>query len=64
MSDPLSTVRARAALAGIALHHGRDHMGRDVFLVSRWNMSRTFATLQQVENWLEMVTGSPSRSAQ
>lgn len=51
------TLRARAALAGVALHHGRDLMGREVYVVSRWNMSRTFDALADVAAWLDMVAG-------
>lgn len=57
MSKEFETLRARCALAGVTLHSGRDNLGDAVFVVSRWNVSRTFSTLQQVEIWLEMVTG-------
>ena len=58
MSCPFDTLRAKCALAGITLHSGQDHMGRDVFLVSRWNVSRTFDSLAEVSAWLDHVTGT------
>lgn len=35
-------------------------MGRDVYLVSRWAMSRTFDSLEAVSDWLNQVTGAKS----
>jgi hypothetical protein len=60
MTKQFDNLRARCALAGVTLHSGTDNLGNAVFMVSRWNMSRTFATLEQVKNWLEMVTGVQS----
>lgn len=57
MIKEFETLRARAALAGITLHSGRDTLGKDVFVVSRWAMTRTFASLAEVAAWLDTVTG-------
>lgn len=64
MTKQFDTVRARCALAGITLHSGTDNLGNVVYLVSRWNLSRTFSTLEQVDAWLDCVTGSANRGAQ
>lgn len=60
MTKELDSLRARCALAGITLHSGTDNLGNALFLVSRWNLSRTFSTLDQVEAWLWVVTGKPT----
>jgi hypothetical protein len=58
VTKQFDTLRARAALAGITLHAGKDHMGREVFVASRWAVSRTFDSLSEVAAWLDTVTGA------
>ena len=53
----LATLRARAALAGIALNAIEDDYGSTVFIVSRWAMTRQIDTLEAVADWLDSVTG-------
>lgn len=52
-----ATVQVRAALAGIALTRLADGRSCAVFIVSRWSVTRQFGSLQDVENWLDRVTG-------
>ena len=56
MSQQFETLRAKCALAGVTLHSGTDNLGNVVYLVARWNVSRTFARLEEVEQWLYRVT--------
>ena len=53
----LATLRARAALAGIAMNAIEDDYGSIVFIVSRWAMTRRFETIKDVDDWLDSVTG-------
>lgn len=53
----LETLRARCAFAGVAFHAIEDDRGQPMYAVSRWNLSRTFATVAEVDAWLERVTG-------
>jgi len=59
--DPkrLATLKARCALAGVALIESTDDRDRPVFVVSRWAMCRQLDSLEAVERWLVMVTGKP-----
>jgi len=52
-----ATLQARAALAGVVLHRLEDDRGREVFVVSRWAMTRQLDSLQEVDAWLTRVTG-------
>ena len=53
----LATLRASAALAGIAMNAIEDDYGSIVFIVSRWAMTRQIDTLEAVADWLDSVTG-------
>jgi hypothetical protein len=57
--DPkaLATCQARAALLGATLHALPDDAGRCEFIVSRWALTKSFATLAEVETWLDRVEG-------
>ncbi|MEO8022098.1 hypothetical protein [Polaromonas sp.] len=52
-----ATMQARAALAGVTLQRIEDDRGREVFIVSRWAMTREIATLDDVEAWLARIEG-------
>lgn len=54
----LSTLTARAALCGVTLHATTDDTGRRVFIVSRWALTRQLDTLDDLEAWLDLVTGT------
>jgi hypothetical protein len=56
MTKALCTIRARCALAGIALHVTTDDRGHPMFVASRWALTRTFESLAEVETWLCRVT--------
>lgn len=52
------TLQARAALNGVALHRLKDDRGRELFIVSRWALTRELPDLESVSRWLDMVTGT------
>lgn len=54
----LATLVARAALSGITLHHTSGDFVPNLFLVSKWALTREFTNLDDVQDWLDMVTGS------
>jgi len=51
------TLQARAALAGVVLHRFEDDRGRMAYVVSRWALTRELHSLEEVEQWLDRVTG-------
>ncbi|MDR6535590.1 hypothetical protein [Variovorax soli] len=53
----LATLTATAALAGIILHHTEGDFVPNIFIVSRWALTREFTDLDAVEAWLDLVTG-------
>lgn len=53
----LATLRARAALAGIALNAIEDDYGSTVYIVSRRAMTRQIDSLEAVTELLDLVTG-------
>jgi hypothetical protein len=53
----LSTAIARAALAGVVLHHIEGDFVPHVFLATKWALTREFTDLDAVERWLDLVTG-------
>ena len=60
MNKELETLSARCALAGVALHVTEDDSSQPVYVVSRWNLSRTFSSAQEVGKWLDRVVGVPA----
>lgn len=59
----LATLCARAALAGITLHHIEGDFVPNVFIVSKWALTREFTDLDAVEKWLDLVTGRKAQGA-
>lgn len=53
----LATLTARAALAGVILYHTEGDFVPDIFIVSRWALTREFTDLDAVEAWLDLVMG-------
>lgn len=54
----LTTLRARAAKAGVHLHIFDDEdTGQTVYIVSRWALTRQLESLDAAEKWLDMVMG-------
>lgn len=54
----LEALRTRCALAGVRLHVTTDDRGQPMFVASRWSLSRTFASAQEVGQWLDRVVGA------
>lgn len=52
-----ATLQARAALNSVILHKLEDDRGREVYIVSRWALTREMRTLDEVSTWLDRVTG-------
>lgn len=52
-----ATAQARAALAGVIMYRIEADNGRPAYVVTRWALTRQFEDLQQVNRWLDMVTG-------
>lgn len=52
----LATARARAALAGVAVIESHDDRGHPTFIASRWALTREFASLDELERWLDQTT--------
>jgi hypothetical protein len=52
-----ATLQARAALAGVQLLRSTDDRGREVFVASRWALTAQFASLAEVEAWLQRFGG-------
>ena len=59
----LATLRARCALAGVYLHDFEGDFG-PAYVVTRWHLTRELQTLDQVENWIDMVTGKKAEAGQ
>lgn len=56
----VATLRARAALVGVALHAIDGDRGVPIYVASRWAMTRQFESLSDLESWLDRVTGKRS----
>lgn len=52
-----ATAQARAALMGATLHLIEDDRGDDVFIVTKWALTRELRDLDAVESWLDRVEG-------
>ena len=53
----LATLRARAALVGVALVPSTDDHDRPVYIASRWGLTRQLDSLEEVEVFLKRVGG-------
>lgn len=51
----LETLRARCALLGVVLTEIEDDQGRPLFVATRWSMTRAFASLGEVGQWLDHI---------
>lgn len=52
-----ATLQANAALNGVTLHCIDGDFGRPVYIASRWAMTKQLSTLDDIDSWLQMVTG-------
>ena len=57
-SKRLATAKARACLAGITLHTLEGDDGRPLYVATRWALTRSYTELDEVESWLDFVTGA------
>lgn len=53
----LATLTARAALVGAVLHRIEGDLTPEVFVVSKWAMTRQFTDLEEVERVLDLMAG-------
>lgn len=52
-----ATAQALAALHGVTLYRIDGDFGRPIYCATRWAMTRQLDDMDQVEAWLQMVTG-------
>ena len=52
-----ATLQARAALMGVALSRIQDDRGNEVFIASKWALTKQLATLAEVEQLLVRIGG-------
>lgn len=52
-----STLQAKAALLGVSLIRSEDERGHEVFIVSKWAMTRELSNSTDVERLLERMEG-------
>lgn len=62
MSDQVSTLRAKCALAGIVMHVSEDDRGQLLYIVSKWALTKAFSDLSELEAWICRVTGQAQRN--
>lgn len=53
-----ATLQAKAALQGVTLVRIVGEQGRDVFIASKWAMSRQFENIEQIDQLLERMSGA------
>ena len=53
-----ATLQARAALAGVALSRTEDDRGHEVYIASKWALTKQLASLAEVEDLLVRIGGS------
>lgn len=58
-----TTLQARAALSGVALHCLDTDFGTQAYIATRWSMTKQLDDLNEVETWLDRVTGHPVKVA-
>ncbi len=49
---------ARAALAGVRVIRSTADNGQPEWIASRWNLTRAFGSLEELERWLAVVVGA------
>lgn len=53
----IATARAKAALIGASLIPSKDDRGRETFILSRWTLTREFASLEEAETVIQRMSG-------
>lgn len=56
-SKRFTTLRARAAIAGIVLHTIENDHGDTVYIFTKWATTKEINSLCMAEKWLDMVIG-------
>jgi hypothetical protein len=53
----LSTLIARAALVGVIVHRIEGDFVPEIFIATKWALTREFTDIGALESWLDRVTG-------
>lgn len=53
----VSTLRAKAALAGVVIHVIEGDSGETLYIFSRWELCRQLDSIESAERWLDAMTG-------
>jgi hypothetical protein len=56
----VASLKARAAIAGFALHVTEDDRGEPLFIASRWSLTRAFHSLDEVQAFLRHIGAPPA----
>ena len=57
LDKDFANLRAAAALQGATLHRVDDERGNELFVVSKWHLTRHLRTLEEVASWLDRLGG-------
>lgn len=52
-----ATLIARAALVGVTVYRSTTEAGATEWVCSRWALTRAFSSLDDLEKWVDMVSG-------
>jgi hypothetical protein len=52
-----ATAHARAALVGASLLRTEDDQGAEVFIITKWALTRAIRDIAAVEAWLDRIAG-------
>jgi len=52
-----ATLQAQAALQGVALHRLENDRGQEIYIGTKWAMTRQMHSLDEVEMWLNRIAG-------
>lgn len=58
----LSTLIARAALAGVTVHRIESDFGGVEFIATKWALTKSFSSLDALESWVDKVVGQGVRA--
>lgn len=53
----LANAKARAALLGATLYQCEDDRGADLFILTKWSLTRQLSSIDAVESWLDQLEG-------
>lgn len=57
----LDTLTARAALLGVTLHRIEGDFVPNLYIVSRWSLTREFTNMADLEAWIDLVSGAATK---